>query len=184
MISSAELPIRIHFLLNYAEYLLVDPSLWRIAVIYMYECGHAGKLRADEILLRIPLNLGNAKEKGKAVEAGLEIDADDDALVDGRVRQVLELCKEYGREAVRREICRVCRQLAKSDVLSSHRCNLQIAARTFTELGKYPLAISYYTSADDWPGVGRIVDLMLTKSITSGKSSGIVDAMSLTTCWL
>lgn len=90
----------------------------------MYECGHAGKLRADEILLRIPLNLDNAKGKSKAVEGGHEIDADAGALVDGRVRQVLEICKEYGREAVRREVCRVRRQLVGPNMLSSHRLYL------------------------------------------------------------
>ena len=108
LIFSAELPIRIHFLLNYAEYLLVDPSLWRIAVLYMYECGEAGRLRADEVLLRIPLNLGTGKGKGRATDRGHEMDADADDLVDGRVKQILEICKEYGREGVRREICRVC----------------------------------------------------------------------------
>jgi Nup85 Nucleoporin len=106
-ICSAELPIRIHFLLGYAEYLLVDPSLWRIAVLYMYECGEAGQLRADEVLLRIPLNLGNTKGKEGTAEREHQMDAEDDVLVDGRVRQVLEICKDHGREGVRREICRV-----------------------------------------------------------------------------
>jgi len=39
-----------------------------------------------------------------------------------------------------------------------------------TEQGRYPLAISYYTSAEDWPGVGRIVDLILSQSIVDGPS--------------
>lgn len=108
LICSAELPIRIHFLLNYAEYLLVDSSLWRIAVSYMYECGEVGRLRADEVLLRIPLNLGIGKGKGRAIDREHAMDADDDDFVDERVKHVLEICKERGREGVRREICRVC----------------------------------------------------------------------------
>ena len=103
---STEVSIRDHFLLSYAEYLLADPSLWRIAVLYMCECGEEGKLRADEVLLRIPLDLGHGKGKGKAVDPDDELEAADEDHV-GRVKQILEICKEHGRESVRREICRV-----------------------------------------------------------------------------
>jgi nuclear pore complex protein Nup85 len=104
---SAEVSIRDHFLLGYAEYLLVDPSLWRIAVLYMCECSEEGKLRADEVLLRIPLDLGHSKGKGKAVDQTDVMEAEDEDQVDGKVKQILEICKEHGRESVRREICQV-----------------------------------------------------------------------------
>jgi len=103
---STEVSIRDHFLLSYAEYLLADPSLWRIAVLYMCECGEEGKLRADETLLRIPLDLGHGKGKCKAVYPGDKLDAAEEDWV-GRVKQILEICKEHGRESVRREICQV-----------------------------------------------------------------------------
>ncbi|KAF8587870.1 hypothetical protein K439DRAFT_1630322 [Ramaria rubella] len=152
--------LRDFFLLNYAEYLLADPSLWRIAVLYMCECGEEGKLRADEALLRIPLNLSSIKGKEKAVNQNNRMDADDEGLVDGRVKQILEICKEHGRERVRREICR-------------------IAARTFAGLKQYPLAVSYYTSAEDWPGVGQIVDLLLAKSIAVGPKEFVATVLEI-----
>lgn len=90
----------------------------------MYECSEAGKLRADEILLRIPLDLGLTGGKGKAVEQDHEMDTNDDGLGDGRVKQILEICKEYGREGVRREVCRV-RQVV----------NVNIATTSFRPVG-------------------------------------------------
>lgn len=94
-------------LLSYAEYLLVDPSLWRIAALYMCDCGEQGRIRADEVLLRVPLELGVSKKKPKANGQIDAMDLDKDVPVDERVLEILEICKEYGREKVRREICRV-----------------------------------------------------------------------------
>ncbi|GJJ11510.1 hypothetical protein Clacol_005743 [Clathrus columnatus] len=141
-IEGAKISLRNHMILNYAEYLLVDPSLWRISALYMCDCGEQGKIRADEILLRVPLNLGISK--GKQKTGHMEIKEDDP--VDERVLEILEICKEYGREKVRREICR-------------------IAGRTFIDQGRYNLAISYYTSAEDWIGVSRVVDILLSRSL-------------------
>lgn len=105
----AELSLRNHMLLSYAEYLLVDPSLWRITALYMCDCGEQGKLRADEVLLRVPLNLSGSEKKAKPDNQNMEVDKDDS--VDERVLEILEICKEYGRERVRREICRVSSEL-------------------------------------------------------------------------
>jgi len=33
---------------------------------------------------------------------------------------------------------------------------------------QYGLAISYYTSAEDWPGLGRVIDQVLNEYITQG----------------
>ena len=46
----------------------------------------------------------------------------------------------------------------------------QIAAQTFVREKKYGLAVSYCTSAEDWPGLGRIVDLVLDEYIFQGTS--------------
>lgn len=106
-IFSSDLTIRQHLMLRYAEYLLVDPSLWRIAVLYMCECGEEGKIRADEVLRRVPLDIGSFKGKAKASSQQGNMDTEEENPIDEKVREVLEICKEHQREGVRREICQV-----------------------------------------------------------------------------
>jgi len=161
------MPIRQHLILRYAESILADPSLWRIAVIYMCGCGERGKLYADEVLRRVPLELGRSKGKGKAVAQNDAMDTDEENPIDEKVREVLEICKEYEREGVRREICQV-PSPCLDQTFKINFDTIQIAARTFVDMGNYHLAISYYTSAEDWAGVARVADLMLAKSITEG----------------
>jgi nuclear pore complex protein Nup85 len=44
----------------------------------------------------------------------------------------------------------------------------QIAGKALVQEKQYGLAISYYTSAEDWPGVGRAIDQVLNEYITQG----------------
>lgn len=44
----------------------------------------------------------------------------------------------------------------------------QIAAQTFVQGKKYGLALSYASSAEDWPGLGRVVDRVLQEYISAG----------------
>ena len=45
---------------------------------------------------------------------------------------------------------------------------LQIAARTLLSQKEYGAAVAYCTSAEDWPGLGRIVDCVLEEYFTQG----------------
>lgn len=47
----------------------------------------------------------------------------------------------------------------------------QIAAQMLIQEKDYGLAVSYCTSAEDWPGLGRVVDRVLDEYIISGKAS-------------
>lgn len=47
----------------------------------------------------------------------------------------------------------------------------QIAAQTLVADKDYGLAVSYCISAEDWRGLGRVVDRVLEEYITSGASS-------------
>lgn len=47
----------------------------------------------------------------------------------------------------------------------------QIAAQTFVQEKEYGLALSYCTSAEDWPGLGRVIDRVLDEYIDGGKPS-------------
>lgn len=65
------------------------------------------------------------------------------------LKEVSASCYEHKREAVRRAVCRV-------------------AAQTFMREREFGLAVSYCVSAEDWAGLGRVVDRMLQVYITQG----------------
>jgi hypothetical protein len=52
-----------------------------------------------------------------------------------------------------------------------HHVLTQIAAQTFVQEKEYGLALSYSSSAEDWPGLGRVVDRVLEEYITAGMNS-------------
>ncbi|TFK39439.1 nucleoporin Nup85-like protein [Crucibulum laeve] len=141
--EDSEVSTRDQYILSYAEYLHSDPALWRITVDYMYSCGDVGKQRADEVLVRVPLNL---HEQTLDSNAEKRIRAGD---VVGVLKDVNQTCFEYQREAIRRTVCR-------------------IATQTLVQEKDYALAVSYCTSAEDWSGLGRVVDRVLDEYISSG----------------
>lgn len=67
----------------------------------MYSCGVIGQSRADEILLRVPLNL---QEQNSDRKIDSRIRAGD---VVGALKDVNKTCFQYKRENVRRTVCRV-----------------------------------------------------------------------------
>jgi len=123
-LDSSGLSIRDQYILGYAEYLHSDPALWQVTVDYMYSCGAIGKLRADEssflsdfflpfpcwlsaviVLIRVPLCLS----KGETPPDGEQLAVDKIRAGDvvGVLQKVNKACFEYGRESVRRTVCRV-----------------------------------------------------------------------------
>ncbi|KAK0488650.1 nucleoporin Nup85-like protein [Armillaria novae-zelandiae] len=138
--EESELSKRDQHILAYAEYLLSDPTLWRIALAYMYSCGNVGKERGDEVLMRVPLRL----QEQKVAENQGEMEG-----IVGTLRDLNQICFEFQREAARRAICR-------------------IAAQSSANEQDYALAISYSISAEDWFGLGRIIDRLLEEYILSG----------------
>lgn len=145
--DDAGLTLRDHCVLAYVDYMRSDPTLWRHIVDYLYTCGGIGEGMADEMLMRVPLRLqpprgGTATEEESArIRAG---------TLAGVLKEVSAACAEHGREATRRAICR-------------------IAAQTFMQEKDYALAVSYYASAEDWPGLGRAVNRILDEYVASGK---------------
>ncbi|KAJ7091342.1 Nup85 nucleoporin-domain-containing protein [Mycena belliarum] len=141
--------IRDQHILAYADYLHSDPALWRITVDYMYSCGDVGKERADEVLVRVPLRLRD--NRGSISHTGDEGKIRAGNVV-GVLKDVNQTCFDYRREAARRTICR-------------------IAAQTLVREKDYGLAVSYCSSAEDWQGLGRVVDRVLDEYIISGPTS-------------
>ncbi|CDO69328.1 hypothetical protein BN946_scf184746.g9 [Trametes cinnabarina] len=144
--DDSELSLRQHYILSYAGYLRTDPALWRITVDYMYSCGAVGSGMADQVLMRVPLRLEKNTGAGTSGEEAARIRA---GHLAGVLKDVNETCFEYQREEIRRMVCR-------------------IAAQTFVKEKEYGLAISYCTSAEDWAGLGRVVDLVLEEYIAQG----------------
>lgn len=150
------LTIRQHYILSYAEYLRSDPGLWRIAVEYMCSCGILGQERADEVLVRVSLRL-NEKMTTTDATAATATTTDETEVagnilsgdVVGVLKELNATCFAHHREEVRRMVCK-------------------IAARTFVETKQYGLAVSYYTSAEDWPGLGRVVERVLGEYVLHG----------------
>ncbi|KAH7905644.1 nucleoporin Nup85-like protein [Hygrophoropsis aurantiaca] len=134
------LSLRNYHVLSYAHYLHSDPALWRITVAYMYSCGDIGTRGADEVLTRVPLKIEGTRE------ADGSLNVDDLAKI---VKDINATCYEFQREEVRRVVCRV-------------------AAQTFVQKKEYGLALSYCSSAEDWPGLGRVVDRVLQEYINAG----------------
>lgn len=106
--------MRQQFLLNYADYLHCDPSLWRITVDYMCACGDIGKERADEVLLRVPIPISiSPRRPQQQGDEQTDMVVDDEAAqlregrVEGVLKDVIKACFEYGRESVRRMVCAV-----------------------------------------------------------------------------
>ncbi|KAK2465707.1 hypothetical protein APHAL10511_002251 [Amanita phalloides] len=141
-INDSEISTRDQNILAYAEYLHSNPGLWRMTVNYMYTCGDVGKGMADQILLRVPLQIReqNNSDLGQKIREGDIV---------GVLKDVNETCFQHQREAVRRTICR-------------------IAAQTLVQDKDYGLAVSYCTSAEDWSGLGRIVEQVLKEYVISG----------------
>ncbi|THH20635.1 hypothetical protein EW146_g752 [Bondarzewia mesenterica] len=144
--EESELSLRQQYILAYAEYLRSDPALWRITVAYMCSCGDIGKERADQVLMRVPFSLVRPDGTIDSSAVGTSEDARS-GEVGGILKEVIQTCFEYGREPVRRMVC-------------------AIAAQSFLRERNYGLAISYMTSAEDWTGLGRVVDRVLAEYIS------------------
>lgn len=95
--------LRDFYILSYAEYLCSDPALWRITIDYMYSCDAIGKQRADNILTHVPLRL--RQQNGNSDPAAADRIRSGDIV--GVLKEVNEACFQYGREGVRRAVCKV-----------------------------------------------------------------------------
>jgi len=113
-------------------------------VAYMCSCGIIGEERADQVLLRVPINF----KPSAGVSSGVNATAQS-GEVPVALRAVIETCHEYRRESVRRMVC-------------------TIAARNYLQRREYGLAVSYATSAENWAWLGRIVDAVLNEYIKHG----------------
>ncbi|TCD63518.1 hypothetical protein EIP91_005319 [Steccherinum ochraceum] len=143
--DDSDISLRNLYIIQFAEYLHSDLNLWRHTVDYLCTCGDIGMKMADEVLVRVPLRLQSPKDSTAASEESARIRAGDLA---GVLKEVNASCFDHGREEVRRMVC-----------------------KAFTREKEYGLALSYCASAEDWPGLGRIVDRVLNEYVSQGPSN-------------
>jgi len=151
-------------------------------VDYMCACGEIGTHRADEVLLRVPFGFSTYSKPTGSDPAGKKPGANDDRNTDaedeasriragdivGVLKEVNQCCFEHGREGVRRMVCRVSVIQKQIFPHTFSRNFPQIAGKALMNERQYGLAISYYTSAEDWPGLGRVIDQVLNEYIAQG----------------
>jgi nuclear pore complex protein Nup85 len=92
--------LRRHFILAYAESILSDPSLWRMAIEYMVTCDEIGLQTAREVLLHVPLRV--LEPAPKAISA-----SDIAASPRSHLEDLLEVCDEHDFLDTKANICRV-----------------------------------------------------------------------------
>ncbi|KAL0569065.1 hypothetical protein V5O48_012909 [Marasmius crinis-equi] len=141
--TESELSKRDEYVLSYADYLHSDPTLWRIIVPYMYSCDEIGKERGDSLLMRVPLRYQNSDPS----EGSGPVNS-----IAKTVKEISSLCLEHQREYVRRAVCKV-------------------AAQLLARQKDYGLAVTYHISAEDWPGLGRVIDRVLDEYIQNGPAA-------------
>ncbi|TFK60439.1 hypothetical protein BDN72DRAFT_939980 [Pluteus cervinus] len=149
----SDLSFRDEYVLAYAEYLHSDHTLWRITLDYMYSCDEIGKRQADEVLLRVPLRL--QEQTSKQIETSIK-----SGDIVGVLKDVNEICYQHQREMVRRTV-------------------LRIGAQSLMRGKDYALAVSYSISAEDWVGLGRIVNQVLEEYTLSGPKQFTEYALSV-----
>lgn len=118
---------------------------------------------ADQVLMRVPLRLQSPKDDIAAESESARIRAGNLA---GVLKEINATCFEYQREEVRRMICKV--RFGMNHCCFGTSCVFQIAAQTFMKEKDYGMAVSYCTSAEDWPGLGRVVDRVLEEYVLQG----------------
>ena len=92
--------LRRHFILAYAESILSDPGLWRMAVEYMVTCDEIGLQTAREVLSRVPMRI--LEPAPKAIST-----SDTAASPTSHLEDLLEVCDEHDFLDTKADICRV-----------------------------------------------------------------------------
>ncbi|TFK52007.1 hypothetical protein OE88DRAFT_1735010 [Heliocybe sulcata] len=144
--AESGLSVADYYILAYAEYLASDPGLWRLAVAYLCSCENIGREMADTVLVRVSLELGAPEEQTEAMGGDRVPRAE---KIIRMLKEITQVCRDYERMAAMRTV-------------------YKIGAGKLMGMREYALAMECYAKADDWPGLGRCVDLILEEFISGG----------------
>lgn len=149
--GSEQLTLRDHFVLSYADGLLADASLWRIAVDYLATCGEVGRARMRQVVRGVDLEEPVGGEEGE-----MEVEGANGAESEGKgvrvVDDVIGVCAKHGLDE---EMVAVCK--AWSEVLIGEQ--------------RYGEAVAYCVKAGDPKRIARIAERVLDEYVTNSKHS-------------
>jgi nuclear pore complex protein Nup85 len=174
------LSLRLKYLEQYAETVLDDQGLWRLAVDYLSYCGPAARHRMRSIILDVPISGPNAMPsraeakradqiEAEAEEAAMDEEADDPEQAAEERRQRKEAEKAAKRVSDEfntvLELLQTCVDL-NMDLEARALCKKM--AMQMTKEKKYGPAIAYCVRANDIRQMKRIADLVLLQYIEGG----------------
>ena len=128
--------VRTSLLVEYAEYLCSDPSLWQITLEYLAACGVEGRSLVAEVIKRVPVDVdvpapgakgserkdkSNAEPstpvkqpRGSGADTSMamdekELDPEAEAWKkwEAKILKIIAVCKDYGLEDVLLSVCKV-----------------------------------------------------------------------------
>ena len=136
LLCCSEPSLRTSLLVEYAEYLYSDPSLWQITLEYLGACGAEGRSLVAEVIKRVPVDVGVPVLGAKGTEGGdtsntepstpvkltrgngvdtsmamdeRELDPESEAWKkwEAKILKIITVCKDYGLEDVLLSVCKV-----------------------------------------------------------------------------
>jgi nuclear pore complex protein Nup85 len=101
--------LRRHFVIQYAEYIMSDPSMWRIAIQYLGHCGPPGTGTANQILIHLPFTIPGIKLTDEAHSQALVMftGAGKKAAPMADLTEILDVCNRFSLYEAKSAICRV-----------------------------------------------------------------------------
>lgn len=173
-------PMRVRYIATYAETVLDDQGLWRLAVDYFSYCGPAARHRMRTIVLDVPISGPNAQPTRGEVKRAEQVEAEaEDAAMDEETDDPEEAAQERRakREAEKNarkvsdefrtamELLQTCVDL---DLNLEARAICKKMASELTREKRYGPAIAYCVRASDVRQLKRIVDEVLLQYIHEG----------------
>lgn len=172
--------MRLDYLQQYAETVLTDQGLWRLAVDYLSYCGPLSRQRMRSIILDVPIVGPDAQPSRGEAKRAEEIEADaEDAAMDDEADDPEQAAEE---RRLRKEAEKAAKKVSNEfntvlDLLQT--CvdlDLDLEARAIckkmatemTRQKKYGPAIAYCVRANDVRQMKRIADLILLQYIQEG----------------
>lgn len=101
------LSIRSTVLMEYAEHLHTDPSLWELTLEYMGACGNDARDQMAEILKRVSIEIDLKREKGNTDVSADEAEAAAWDRWSAKIDKIITVCKDYGLDDAIVSVCKV-----------------------------------------------------------------------------
>ncbi|KIM23665.1 hypothetical protein M408DRAFT_332267 [Serendipita vermifera MAFF 305830] len=150
--------LRLHFLMDYGEHLMADPSNWRVAASYLLQSGQQGFQMANEILISIPFRMNNVEAEEPIAQAVVPVSSKDKKKKPAPLADLDELiafCSQHGLQDTVRSICRV-------------------ASNRLTSLRLYGKAVEYCGKTSDVRALNRVIGSLSNEYLLHGATEFVL----------